>query len=110
MDKVHESLYWEEYDNEIDSPELKKAFGFSYHNGPEWLWLYGFYIVAVANFRKSLTQEKAYAMLQNHIHYISHNDWMSLPELTNFDGKYNRFSCNAQAWSISSLLLALEHI
>lgn len=52
LDKIHESLYSEEYDNDLDSPEFKKAFGFSYHNGPEWVWLYGFYIKALLNFKK----------------------------------------------------------
>jgi glycogen debranching enzyme len=34
------------YDNADDSSNAKIAHGFSYHNGPEWVWLYGFYIVS----------------------------------------------------------------
>ncbi len=34
------------YDNSDNSAQIKSAHGFSYHNGPEWVWLYGFYVVA----------------------------------------------------------------
>lgn len=49
-------------------------------------------------------------LLQEHIKYIQSNEWLSLPEITNKNGQYNNFSCNAQAWSISSILMALKHI
>ncbi len=38
------------YDNSDNSSDAKIAHGFSYHNGPEWVWLYGFYLVAKINF------------------------------------------------------------
>ena len=28
------------------------AQGFSYHNGPEWVWLYGFYLMALKIFEE----------------------------------------------------------
>lgn len=78
LDKIHESLYSDEYDNDLDSPEFKKAFGFSYHNGPEWVWLYGFYIKALLNFKK-ITKQQAFSLLQDHRAYIRKDIWMSLP-------------------------------
>lgn len=50
------------------------------------------------------------ALLQNHARYLYSNDWGSLPELTNKNGEKNAFSCQSQAWSISSIILALNSI
>jgi len=46
------------YDNSDDSIQIKTAHGFSYHNGPEWVWLYGFYIVAKINFAQKDVSKK----------------------------------------------------
>ena len=32
------------YDNENQSNNYKIAQGFSYHQGPEWVWPYGYYL------------------------------------------------------------------
>jgi glycogen debranching enzyme len=99
------------YDNNDDTSDPKTAHGFSYHNGPEWVWLYGFYIVAKINMeRANLSKKRMMSLLQEHIKYIQNNEWSSLPEITNKNGEYNAFSCNAQAWSISSILMAVKHI
>lgn len=53
------------YDNSDDSSDPKVAHGFSYHNGPEWVWLYGFYILAKINIeRKNLKKKKMMSLLQ----------------------------------------------
>jgi glycogen debranching enzyme len=71
--RVH-SPFIPTYDNSDDSSNAKVAHGFSYHNGPEWVWLYGFYIVAKINIeRKSLTKRKMMSLLQEHIKYIQNN-------------------------------------
>lgn len=49
-------------------------------------------------------------LLQQHNNYINNDEWCSLPEMTDKDGKFNNFSCPAQAWSISSLLMAWNAI
>ena len=38
--------YFGNYDNSNDSNNFFKAHGFNYHNGPEWVWLYGYYMMA----------------------------------------------------------------
>ena len=103
-------MYVPYYDNSDDSTDIKTAQGFSYHNGPEWVWLYGFYVKAKCNFNKNLKKNQLTALLQNHARYLYSNDWGSLPELTNRNGDPNWFSCQSQAWSISSLLLAVNAI
>jgi hypothetical protein len=50
------------------------------------------------------------ALLQTQARFLYSNDWGSLPELTNKNGEINSFSCQSQAWSISSMLLALNSI
>jgi glycogen debranching enzyme len=52
------------YDNNDDSTNVKVAHGFSYHNGPEWVWLYGYYIAAKCNFSKGLRKNQLIALLQ----------------------------------------------
>jgi glycogen debranching enzyme len=80
LDQIHSSLYCEYYDNDDDSDNYITAHGFSYHNGPEWVWLYGFYIKALLNFTsKPLSRSNAMAMLQNHIKFIKNDLWMGLP-------------------------------
>lgn len=32
------------YDNEDDSTNFATSHGFSYHNGPEWVWIYAYYL------------------------------------------------------------------
>lgn len=99
------------YDNADDSSNAKVAHGFSYHNGPEWVWLYGFYIVAKIKMSgQHLSKKRMMSLLQEHIKYLESNEWCSLPEITNKNGEANQFSCHAQAWSISSILMALKEI
>ena len=105
------NFYSPYYDNSDDSSDPKVAHGFSYHNGPEWVWLYGFYLVAKMNFEgQKLTKRKVMTQLQEHIKYIEKSEWQSLTELTNRNGEENRFSCPAQAWSISSVLMVLRKL
>ena len=64
MADIH-SLYSPFYDNNNDSNDYHVAHGFSYHNGPEWVWLYGYYVVAKINFQKEeVSKRKAMALLQ----------------------------------------------
>ena len=65
------NFYTPFYDNSDDSNDAKIAHGFSYHNGPEWVWLYGFYIVAKINFESSrVSKKRMMALLQDHVTHL----------------------------------------
>ena len=43
LDKIaYEYNYF--YNNSDDSDNPRIAHGYSYHNGPEWVWLYGYFV------------------------------------------------------------------
>lgn len=92
------------YDNSNDSTDPSVAHGFSYHNGPEWLWPLGYFIRARLHFVKVNDPQIAGRYLRSTRAFIEDSLWMSLPELTNAEGKHCSFSCDSQAWSIGPLL------
>jgi glycogen debranching enzyme len=101
-----EEEYISYYDNENES-QFKTAQGFSYHNGPEWVWVYGMFLKAgISAFSNELSFPGLMSFLSKHKSFLQKNDWFSLPEVTNQNGEYNRFSCPAQSWSIAVLLEA----
>jgi len=104
-----EKEYKSFYDNANDGNDFLIAQGFSYHNGPEWVWVYGFFLMAKLNLIKNdpaWTLERYVAYFTNHRAHINTNDWESLPELTNGNGQLCWFSSPAQAWSISAIIEA----
>lgn len=48
-----EDIYRATYNNNDNSEDWTVSQGFNYHNGPEWVWLYGFYLMAVKNVEHS---------------------------------------------------------
>ncbi|CAF1046004.1 unnamed protein product [Adineta steineri] len=107
--------YVGDYINDDDSNEYKRAHGFNYHNGPEWLWLTGYYIRAKLYWSKQQndpliikqTIEHIQKILSLHMELLFSNDWKGLPELTNANGQFSPYSCSVQAWSSATLLEAL---
>ena len=101
-----DSRYRGFYDNSNDSEDYSVAHGFSYHNGPEWLWPLGYYLRAVNTFQvEKPSQIMKY--LKDHRSHLDNSLWISLPELTNERGQECVFSCPAQAWSVGTLLEVL---
>jgi glycogen debranching enzyme len=82
--------------------------GYNYHNGPEWVWLFGYFIIACNRF-DVFTQDQMIQMVEQHELHIRRDSWRSLPELTNFNGHNCPFSCPAQAWSVCCLLEAISN-
>ncbi|KAI9506252.1 glycogen debranching enzyme [Coemansia spiralis] len=116
--------YRPDYDNSNDSSDSLVAHGINYHQGPEWLWLTGYYLRAQLLFmrkavaKRSIGPELSHALrtvyhelhanMVNLKHHISTSSYAGLPELTNKDGSYCRDSCKTQAWSSGCLLIALH--
>ena len=83
--------------------------GYNYHNGPEWVWLFGYFVIACRRF-DCILKSDLLAFLETHYEHIRSDAWRSLPELTNMNGQVCSFSCPSQAWSVCCLLEALEFL
>eukprot|EP01017_Pseudomicrothorax_dubius_P022918 TRINITY_DN2467_c0_g4_i2.p1 TRINITY_DN2467_c0_g4~~TRINITY_DN2467_c0_g4_i2.p1 ORF type:complete len:791 (+),score=167.00 TRINITY_DN2467_c0_g4_i2:1-2373(+) len=102
-------LYVSYYDYNDDTTHFKVAQGFSYHNGPEWVWLFGHFLIAKLRYDTfSNTQFLAdfASYTSNHMRHVETNDWRSLPQLTNHNSEYCKFANKSQASSVACLLEA----
>lgn len=116
MDRIFSSdyNYVGDYVNDDDSHDFKRARGFNYHNGPEWLWLTGYYIRAKLYWCKQQDNPLLVKQTIRHVRQLfssllellSSNPWKGLPELTNANGQPCSHSCSVQAWSAATLLEA----
>lgn len=100
--------YVGDYDNGDDSENPKVAHGFNYHQGPEWLWLTGYYIRASSKFLGASERAHHLKLLSNFYATLVGTPWLGLPELTNVNGSLCRDSCPIQAWSLGTALEALH--
>lgn len=90
-----EEEYRPNYFNNDDSSNFYTAHGFNYHNGPEWVWLYAYYTMALQYFEGKSDHKisRQIDRLKNHLSSIKSNVWLSLPELTNDNGSICKDSC-----------------
>jgi len=103
--------YVGDYDNKNETSDFKRAHGFNYHNGPEWLWITGYYLRAKLLWspkeKQRETIEHVKIVLSRHRESLFLSEWKSLPELTSSNGKLCPDSCPAQAWSCATILEAI---
>lgn len=102
------------YLNSVDSDDFATAKGRNYHQGPEWVWLIGYFFRAFLHFHHvadSQTTTPSVEILtalnerlQGHMKWIRESPWAGLTELTNKDGEICHDSSPTQAWSTSCLL------
>lgn len=110
------------YDNNNQSHDPSVAHGFNYHQGPEWVWVMGYFLRAYLYFftkaaghdvdKAEFHVKEIRKILKAHKHFIMDTDknpYAGLPELTNQEGKFCQASCQTQAWSASVMVeLLLE--
>lgn len=106
------------YHNSIDNQDFATSKGRNYHQGPEWLWIYGYFIRAFAqlHFREidrcnvescvpsGYLQQLLWNRIIGHKKWLESTEWAGLTELTNKDGSFCKDSSPTQAWSSSCLL------
>lgn len=105
------------YNNSIDNDDFATSKGRNYHQGPEWVWNYGYFLRAFLYFHFATNNEGSKARtpsielftllndrIQHHIQWIKESPWAGLTELTNKDGDLCNDSSPTQAWSSSCLL------
>eukprot|EP01117_Protostelium_nocturnum_P007177 TRINITY_DN2573_c0_g1_i1.p1 TRINITY_DN2573_c0_g1~~TRINITY_DN2573_c0_g1_i1.p1 ORF type:complete len:1537 (+),score=521.58 TRINITY_DN2573_c0_g1_i1:125-4735(+) len=95
------------YDMSNDSEERRIAKGFNYHQGPEWVWVIGYFLRAKALFsshNRNTTRHQISKIMLEHKKHIDESPWRGIHELTNKAGSECHFSCPTQAWSLSCLL------
>ncbi|KAL4235669.1 hypothetical protein ACF0H5_004064 [Mactra antiquata] len=108
------------FDTANDSEDTKIAQGFSYHQGPEWVWPIGYFLRAKLIFAQKLEPSRPGILkdtvlyirqhLSRHYTEVMKSNWRSLPEVTNHNAEPNNFACPAQAWSVSCVLDVLYDI
>jgi len=107
--------YRPEYDQQLDSTDRSMSKGYSYHQGPEWLWPVGMFLRAYIRFhRLQLSKQQlcdfVFSSLRNHRSHLLASDWAGLPELTNRDATPCKYSCPTQAWSFATIIDALQEL
>ncbi len=108
--------YRGDYNNTDDSTNFHTATGRNYHQGPEWLFIFGFYLRALLYFDlevgkdREATFHRLSSMMLKHKEHIRTDPWRGLPELTNSKGSFCRDACPTQAWSTSTLLDVLQEM
>ncbi|KAG0687543.1 hypothetical protein C6P40_002206 [Pichia californica] len=106
------------YHNSVDNDDFATAKGRNYHQGPEWVWLMGYFLRAFAKLHfqeidkcgidrcapSDYLQQLLWRRMVEHKHYFWHSEWAGLTELTNKDGSVCNDSSPTQAWSAGCLL------
>lgn len=104
------------YLNGVDNDDFATSKGRNYHQGPEWVWLIGYFFRAFLYFNhieKTNSQYKEASIeiltalnerLQGHMSWIKTSPWAGLTELTQKNGELCGDSSPTQAWSSSCLL------
>ncbi|KAJ3319863.1 hypothetical protein HDV06_005839 [Boothiomyces sp. JEL0866] len=104
------------YDNNNQSNDPSVAHGFNYHQGPEWVWVMGYFLRAYHYFFTKAPShppnvaayiEEIEKIILEHKSFMLNTDknpYQGLPELTNKDGALCPPSCPTQAWSSAVFL------
>lgn len=105
--------YRPDYNNAEDSADFATSKGRNYHQGPEWVWLRGYFLRALLYFdlaRRKTADERTEAFQQVTRRLagckkaLRESPWKGLTELTNRNGNHCADSSPTQSWSAGCLL------
>ncbi|CAR21052.1 bifunctional 4-alpha-glucanotransferase/amylo-alpha-1,6-glucosidase [Lachancea thermotolerans CBS 6340] len=111
--------YRPNYNNGEDSADFATSKGRNYHQGPEWVWCYGYFMRAFYRFHlaadarcqskgsskpSSYLYQQLYNRFEGQRNFIYGSPWAGLTELTNKDGALCSDSSPTQAWSSATTL------
>ena len=106
------------YNTADDGRDPSTAHGFNYHQGPEWVWVAGFYLRAKLKYGggsdSDVTKDEIARVynkvLLPHLRMVLGNPYRGLTELTQGGGWECEGSCPTQAWSNGTFLELLDEI
>ena len=106
---IKDWAYRGDYDPSNDSTDASLAHGWNYHQGPEWVWVCGYFLRAVLKIFGTSEQgvEVVERVMKAHREHMKRDPWAGLPELTNSNGSICHGSCTTQAWSSALMLEVL---
>ncbi|CAN6674729.1 glycogen debranching enzyme [Trichomonascus vanleenenianus] len=106
------------YRNSVDNDDFATSKGRNYHQGPEWVWCFGYFLRALLWFdmanRKVTGGDQMEIFQQLHLRlagnrqWLHESPWAGLTELTNKDGEFCNDSSPTQAWSSATLIEVFE--
>lgn len=95
------------YHNGADNDDFETSKGRNYHQGPEWVWIEGYFLRAFSDLHQGEPidiDQMLWNRMDSHVKWIYSSVWAGLTELTNKDGDFCGDSSPTQAWSASCLL------
>lgn len=100
--------YRPNYHNGVDSDDFATSKGRNYHQGPEWVWIAGYFLRAFNDLHAGETgvdvDQMMWNRMEHHIQWLDGSVWAGLTELTNQNGSFCGDSSPTQAWSAACLL------
>lgn len=95
------------YHNGVDNEDFQTSKGRNYHQGPEWVWIMGYFLRAFSSLHQGEPidiDQMLWNRMAGHVRWLEDSVWAGLTELTNKDGDFCGDSSPTQAWSASCLL------
>lgn len=75
--------------------------------------MYAYFVQALIQIKKrekDFRREEIFSYLAMHKLHMEQNDYNSITELTNGNGEFCQFSCQAQAWSVGCVIEVLHEL
>jgi glycogen debranching enzyme len=88
---------------EGESRDKLASCGYNRHNGPEWVWLTGYFFRATIRFKKKMS-EKMLQVLGSLKRALRESEAFGLPNFTNRDGEFCSDACMSHSCSVGCVM------